>query len=60
MARLVRDYYRYTNYCIITPYDAQRATIVKALEAESLPSDQVFNVDSFQGKWMIKRDCTAN
>ncbi|KAI0343424.1 hypothetical protein BDW22DRAFT_1328285, partial [Trametopsis cervina] len=35
--------------CVITPYDAQRAEIVKALEAADLPSDQVYNVDSFQG-----------
>ncbi|KAI0090549.1 AAA domain-containing protein, partial [Irpex rosettiformis] len=37
------------DYCIITPYDAQRAKIVKELEAAGLPSDKVFNVDSFQG-----------
>ncbi|KAJ7095570.1 AAA domain-containing protein, partial [Mycena epipterygia] len=37
------------NFCIITPYDAQRATIERQLKAENLPYDAVFNVDSFQG-----------
>ncbi|KAJ7257766.1 AAA domain-containing protein, partial [Mycena rebaudengoi] len=37
------------NFCIITPYDAQRAAIENQLKAEKLPHDAVFNVDSFQG-----------
>ncbi|KAJ7770367.1 AAA domain-containing protein, partial [Mycena olivaceomarginata] len=35
------------NFCIITPYDSQRAEIERQLEAENLPHP-VFNVDSFQ------------
>ncbi|KAI0697440.1 AAA domain-containing protein, partial [Cytidiella melzeri] len=37
------------DFCVITPYDAQRSAIVKALISANLPSDRVFNVDSFQG-----------
>ncbi|TCD66239.1 hypothetical protein EIP91_001642 [Steccherinum ochraceum] len=46
---LVRHYYRDRDFCVITPYDAQRALIQRRLKAEQLPSDRVFNVDSFQG-----------
>lgn len=46
---LVRYYYRTRDFCVITPYDAQRAAIERALKAESLPWERVFNVDSFQG-----------
>ncbi|KAF9066201.1 P-loop containing nucleoside triphosphate hydrolase protein [Rhodocollybia butyracea] len=46
---LVRNYYRNASFCIITPYDAQRAAIERALKAEGLPWENVFNVDSFQG-----------
>ncbi|KAF9461708.1 hypothetical protein BDZ94DRAFT_1167246, partial [Collybia nuda] len=37
------------DFCVITPYDAQRAAIEKALKGEGLPWDRIFNVDSFQG-----------
>ncbi|KAI0827616.1 hypothetical protein BC628DRAFT_1279219, partial [Trametes gibbosa] len=37
------------EFCIITPYDAQRAEIVRQLQTAELPWDRVFNVDSFQG-----------
>ncbi|CAL1716325.1 unnamed protein product [Somion occarium] len=38
------------SYRIITPYDAQRNAIEKALEASGVPwEDRCFNVDSFQG-----------
>lgn len=48
---LVKHYYRKLkgDYCIITPYDAQRGAITDLLKAAGLPSDNVFNVDSFQG-----------
>lgn len=49
ITHLVRLYYRHTNFCIITPYDAQRAAIENELKAQDLPWDRVFNVDSFQG-----------
>ncbi|KAJ3710028.1 P-loop containing nucleoside triphosphate hydrolase protein [Lentinula raphanica] len=48
---LVRNYYQKTDFCIITPYDSQRAEIEKQLKAERLPWEKVFNVDSFQGKF---------
>lgn len=38
---LVRDYYLSTDYCVITPYDAQRSEIQNALERARLPSDRV-------------------
>ncbi|KAH9856841.1 AAA domain-containing protein, partial [Lenzites betulinus] len=37
------------DFCIITPYDAQRGLITQLLKAANLPSDIVYNVDSFQG-----------
>ncbi|KAJ6623277.1 AAA domain-containing protein, partial [Mycena sp. CBHHK59/15] len=37
------------HFCIITPYDAQRAAIERQLKTEDLPHHMVFNVDSFQG-----------
>ncbi|TRM58031.1 P-loop containing nucleoside triphosphate hydrolase protein [Schizophyllum amplum] len=47
---LVEQYHRAEkNFCVITPYDAQRAEISRDLESVGLPSDRVFNVDSFQG-----------
>ncbi|THH13352.1 hypothetical protein EW146_g6849 [Bondarzewia mesenterica] len=49
VVRLVKYYYRYKDFCIITPYDPQRAAITKQLEIEKLPFNCVFNVDSFQG-----------
>ena len=49
---VARQYHRHRlNFCIITFYDPQRAAIIKALEDEDLPSDCVYNVDSFQGMW---------
>ncbi|SJL10795.1 uncharacterized protein ARMOST_14189 [Armillaria ostoyae] len=49
IAHLVRLYYKDHDFCVITPYDAQRAAIEKELKRQTLPSEQVFNVDSFQG-----------
>ncbi|KAF5376648.1 hypothetical protein D9615_007819 [Tricholomella constricta] len=49
MVNLVTTYYKWKNFCIITPYDAQRAAIERQLKQEDLPWEQVFNVDSFQG-----------
>ncbi|KAK7462128.1 hypothetical protein VKT23_007731 [Stygiomarasmius scandens] len=49
LINLVRHYYGEKKFCIITPYDAQRSAIEKALKAEQLPWETVFNVDSFQG-----------
>ncbi|KAK0189343.1 AAA domain-containing protein [Armillaria mellea] len=49
IAHLVRLYYKDRDFCVITPYDAQRAAIDKELKKQGLPSEQVFNVDSFQG-----------
>ncbi|KAG5643663.1 hypothetical protein DXG03_000543, partial [Asterophora parasitica] len=49
IVNLVKTYYRYKEFCIITPYDAQRAAIERQLRNEVLPWERVFNVDSFQG-----------
>ncbi|KAL7277493.1 hypothetical protein ACG7TL_008414 [Trametes sanguinea] len=49
VVNLVKHYYRRLKFCIITPYDAQRATITNLLKGANLPSDVVYNVDSFQG-----------
>jgi len=50
VVRVARRYHQLKlNFCIITFYDPQRAAITKALENEDLPSDCVYNVDSFQG-----------
>ncbi|KAE9410149.1 hypothetical protein BT96DRAFT_806066, partial [Gymnopus androsaceus JB14] len=49
IAHLVRYYYHFKKFCIITPYDAQRSFIQKQLKQEGLPWEDVFNVDSFQG-----------
>ncbi|KAJ7212890.1 AAA domain-containing protein [Mycena haematopus] len=48
ISHLVRRYVR-TNFCVITPYDAQRAAIERQLKAENLPHHAVYNVDTFQG-----------
>ncbi|KAK0471192.1 AAA domain-containing protein, partial [Armillaria novae-zelandiae] len=38
------------DFCVITPYDAQRAAIEEELKSQDLPWERrVFNVDSFQG-----------
>lgn len=49
VVHLVRSYYKQTDFCVITPYDAQRAAIEAQLKRENLPWEHVFNVDSFQG-----------
>ncbi|KAE9397707.1 P-loop containing nucleoside triphosphate hydrolase protein [Gymnopus androsaceus JB14] len=50
IVHLVRHYYHSKKFCIITPYDPQRSFIQKRLKQEDLPWEDVFNVDSFQGK----------
>ncbi|ETW82995.1 hypothetical protein HETIRDRAFT_152688 [Heterobasidion irregulare TC 32-1] len=49
IVRLVKQYYNKTDFCVITPYAAQRAAISMQLKKENLRFDRVFNVDSFQG-----------
>ncbi|KAK0476953.1 P-loop containing nucleoside triphosphate hydrolase protein [Armillaria novae-zelandiae] len=49
IVHLVKLYYKDRNFCIITPYDAQRAAIERELQSNNLPWERVFNVDSFQG-----------
>jgi regulator of nonsense transcripts 1 len=50
ICHLVRRYAQSgRKFCVITPYDAQRAAIERQLEAEDLPHNAVYNVDSFQG-----------
>ncbi|KAK0482998.1 P-loop containing nucleoside triphosphate hydrolase protein [Armillaria luteobubalina] len=50
VAQLVHYYYESHNFCVITPYDAQRAAIEEELKSRDLPWERrVFNVDSFQG-----------
>ncbi|KAI0827584.1 AAA domain-containing protein, partial [Trametes gibbosa] len=51
VVNLIRLYYKKLkgDFCIITPYDAQRGVIMKLLKAANLASDIVYNVDSFQG-----------
>src|SRR6266852_1255811 len=52
VVRVARRYHQLKlAFCIITFYDPQRAAIIRALEDEDLPSDCVYNVDSFQGMW---------
>lgn len=46
---LARHYYDKKNYCILTPYDAQRNELQKKLKSEGLRWDNVYNVDSYQG-----------
>lgn len=42
------------SYRIITPYDAQRSEIERALQEEDLNwHDKCFNVDSFQGRCLV-------
>ena len=51
VVHLVRNYYSHQDFCIITPYDAQREAIQKELKDKGLPWERrVFNVDSFQGQ----------
>ena len=49
ITHLIAHYYRYLDFCVITPYDAQRGAIENQLKAANLPWERVFNVDSFQG-----------
>ncbi|PPQ95133.1 hypothetical protein CVT25_011676 [Psilocybe cyanescens] len=49
LVQIVKYYYQCRNFCIITPYDGQRAAIQRALKDEDLPSEPVYNLDSFQG-----------
>lgn len=49
IVNIVKNYYNKKDFCIITPYDAQRAEIARQLKAQGLQWDKVFNVDSFQG-----------
>ena len=52
VVRVARRYHQLKlNFCIITFYDPQRAATTRALENEGLPSDCVYNVDSFQGMY---------
>ena len=53
MVHLVKSYYKSTNFCVITPYDAQRAAIETGLKNASLPWDSVYNLDSFQGSSVV-------
>ncbi|PBK61108.1 P-loop containing nucleoside triphosphate hydrolase protein, partial [Armillaria solidipes] len=48
IVHLVKLYYKDRNFCIITPYDAQRVAIERELKNNNLPWERVFNVDSFQ------------
>jgi superfamily I DNA and/or RNA helicase len=51
VVRIARQYHqRKLEFCVITFYDPQRAHIARALNALGLPSERVFNVDSFQGE----------
>ncbi|KAH9921366.1 P-loop containing nucleoside triphosphate hydrolase protein [Amylocystis lapponica] len=53
VVNLVQHYYQNEKIAIITPYDAQRARLVKHLKAQNLPYDCVYNVDSYQGTYHI-------
>ena len=53
---IVKNYYK-TEFCIITPYDAQRGAISKALKVANLPWESVYNVDSFQGSLLEYAHC---
>ena len=48
---LIKNYYHDKEVVIITPYDSQRAALVRALKAAGLLAWQnVYTVDSFQGQ----------
>ncbi|PIL29510.1 hypothetical protein GSI_08318 [Ganoderma sinense ZZ0214-1] len=49
VVNIVKNYYKRLDFCIITPYDAQRNAIAQRLKQENLPWESVYNVDSFQG-----------
>ncbi|KAI0737257.1 AAA domain-containing protein [Daedaleopsis nitida] len=47
---LIKKYYKDLDWCVITPYDAQRAAITAAIKTAGVERhDHVYNVDSFQG-----------
>ncbi|KAG8883769.1 Small subunit (SSU) processome component [Tulasnella sp. 331] len=47
IVQAVKRYYSKLDFCVLTPYDAQRKALETALKKESLP-DKCYNVDSFQ------------
>jgi superfamily I DNA and/or RNA helicase len=50
VVRIAKRYeQRRLDFCIITFYDPQRAAIIRDLKKAGLPSECVYNVDSFQG-----------
>ncbi|KAG8932861.1 hypothetical protein FRC02_000422 [Tulasnella sp. 418] len=49
IVNLVRKYYRHKEFCVITPYEPQRAAIQDQLRRDNLPWENVFTVDSYQG-----------
>ncbi|KAG2007254.1 hypothetical protein CC2G_014962 [Coprinopsis cinerea AmutBmut pab1-1] len=50
VVNLIKIYYNHHEFAVITPYDAQRGRIEKALTVNDLNwKDKVFNLDSFQG-----------
>ncbi|KAI1784394.1 P-loop containing nucleoside triphosphate hydrolase protein [Ganoderma leucocontextum] len=56
IVHLVEAFYHDKEFCVITPYDAQRAAIAEALKRAKLPAEFtdkaesfIYNVDSFQG-----------
>lgn len=52
LARYLQDLGK--SYRIITPYDAQRSELERALQDEDLNwHDKCFNVDSFQGHFLV-------
>ncbi|KAI0737252.1 P-loop containing nucleoside triphosphate hydrolase protein [Daedaleopsis nitida] len=54
IVNLVKKYYKDLDWCVITPYDAQRAAITAALKTAGVQRhDYVYNVDSFQGMYIF-------
>ena len=52
IVNIVTKYYQQKHFCVITPYDAQRAAITAALKAANVADyEHVYNVDSFQGMY---------
>lgn len=58
IVHLIQNYYRDTNYYIVTPYDAQQAAIEHVVKSASLPWEAIYNLDSFQGTDMLCHFCT--
>ncbi|RPD58061.1 P-loop containing nucleoside triphosphate hydrolase protein [Lentinus tigrinus ALCF2SS1-7] len=51
IVNIAKTYYKNAHFCVITPYDAQRAAISAALKAAGVARhEHVYNVDSFQGR----------